>query len=324
MKEQILNMLDDLLFTKTKRLDPVLLGKGHDPNDPKLGEAVAHHPRDYESAGVVIVGCPEDEGVRRNQGVPGARSAPAEIRKALYRLALNTNIRSQSLFDLGDVQTGSTLEETHDLLKLVVRRILEDGKLPVVLGGGNDISYPDCAALAELKKNILVFNIDKHFDVRDLSPRNSGTAYRQLLEEGLIDPEKFYEMGSEEFANSPAYQRYLEEKGAHIFTLEDMRTKGIKELFDHILGSRDYEAVFWGFDLDAVRDADAPGVSARYPTGLTAMEILCVAEIAGRATDSGVVEFTEVNPEVDIDNRTGKLTAIMIHTFLSSRRGAGG
>jgi hypothetical protein len=42
-------------------------------------------------------------------------------------------------------------------------------------------------------------------------------------------------------------------------------------------------------------------------------------EIAGRHTPFGVVEFTEVNPNVDIDNRTSKLTAILIHTFLSSR-----
>ena len=77
---------------------------------------------------------------------------------------------------------------------------------------------------------------------------------------------------------------------------------------------------FWGFDLDVVRDADAPGVSASFPTGMTAKEIIKIAEIAGRDTESGVLEFTEVNPEVDIDNRTSKLAAILIHTFLSSRR----
>jgi arginase family enzyme len=201
-----------------------------------------------------------------------------------------------------------------------VRRILEDGKLAVVLGGGNDISYPDCAALAEVKREVLVFNIDKHFDVRDLSPRNSGTAYRQLLDGGHISPEKFYEMGSEEFANSPAYRDYLEEKGVHIYSLDEMRSCGIDSLLQNILKNNAYEAVFWGFDLDVVRDADAPGVSARYPTGLTAREIIQIAEIAGKATNFGVLEFTEVNPEVDIDNRTGKLTAILIHTFLSSRK----
>lgn len=308
-----------MLFKKTKRLDPEILGDSHDPNDPKLGEIIRYHPQDYESADVIILGCPEDKGVKRNKGIPGARNGPREIRRALYGLSLNETIQSQCIFDLGDIKTGASLEETHARMRQIVRRILEDGKMAVVLGGGNDISYPDCAALAEVKKEVLVFNIDKHFDVRDLSPRNSGTAYRQLLEEGLIDPKKFYEMGSEEFANSPAYRDYLERKGVHIYSLDEMRSYGIELFFQNVLKNNVYEAIFWGFDLDVVRDADAPGVSARYPTGLTAREIIQIAKIAGKTTNFGVLEFTEVNPEVDIDNRTGKLTAILIHTFLSYR-----
>lgn len=309
-----------MIFDATDRLDPGLLKGSHDPKDTRLGEIVKYHPQDYEPAHAVIVGCPEDEGVKRNRGIPGARSGPGEIRRAFYKLSLNSSLQQQCLFDLGDVKTGATLEETHARLRKVVRRILEDGKMGVVLGGGNDISYPDCAALAEVHEEILVFNIDKHFDVRDLSPRNSGTAYRQLLEEGLIDPRKFYEMGSEEFANSPAYREYLEEKGVHIFSLDAMRSHGIQPLFQNILENSSFEGIFWGFDMDAVRDADAPGVSARYPTGLTAREIIQIAGIAGNATRCGILEFTEVNPETDIDNRTGKLTAILLHTFLSSRK----
>jgi formimidoylglutamase len=307
------------IFELTTRSDQYLFAKGHDPKDPRVGAFVHSHPQDYESSQIVILGCPDDEGVVRNRGIPGARNAPEEIRCALSKLAINPNIQSQRIIDLGDIKIGPTLEETHDKLRQVVRRVLEDGKIAVVLGGGNDISYPDCAALSEVKREVLTFNIDKHFDVRDLSPRNSGTAYRQLMEEGHINPDKFYEMGSEEFANAPAYRDYLKKKGAHIYSLDEMRSYGIKSLFQDILKNSTYEAVFWGFDLDVVRDADAPGVSARYPTGLTAREIIQIAEIAGKTTNFGVLEFTEVNPEVDIDNRTGKLTAIMIHTFLSHR-----
>jgi len=308
-----------MLFEKTNRLNTELLGTSHDPKQPAVGEIIKSQPGDYMSAHIVIMGCPEDAGIRRNRGITGARNAPKEIRRALYKLALNEAIQSKSIFDLGDIKTGETLEETHATLKQIIRRVLGDGKTVIVLGGGNDISYPDCAALAELKKEMLVFNIDKHFDVRDLSPRNSGTAYRQLIDEGFIDPERFYELGSEGFANSPAYRDYLERKGAHVYSLDEMRSYGLRSLFKDILKSYSYEAVFWGFDMDVVRDADAPGVSARYPTGLAAREIIQIAEIAGKATNFGVVEFTEVNPEVDLNNRTGKLTAILIHTFLSHK-----
>lgn len=287
--------------------------------DPRIGETVKFTPEDYKSAHVVILGCPEDEGVRRNLGRPGARKSPTEIRRALYKLSTNSSIHKQNLFDLGDIIIKETLEDTHKVLRSVVSKILQEGKLPIVMGGGNDISYPDCAALAEVKKNLLVFNIDKHFDVRDLTPRNSGTAYRLLLEKNLIHPKNFYEMGSEPFSNSPVYKKYLEDKGVRVFTLEQMRDQGISSIFKKIIKDASFEAIFWGFDLDVVRDADAPGVSASYPTGLTAKEIMEIAEIAGKETKTGVVEFTEVNPELDIDNRTSKLTAILIHTFLLSR-----
>jgi formiminoglutamase len=307
------------IFEQTRRPDPALFSGSHDPLDPRIGETVKREPKDYESAHVVILGCPEDEGVRRNLGRPGARKSPTEIRRALYRLSTNSSILAQNLFDLGDIIIKDTLEETHKVLRSVVSEILQEGKFPIVMGGGNDISYPDCAALAKVKKDLLVFNIDKHFDVRDLTPRNSGTSYRLLLEKNLIRPEKFYEMGSEPFSNSPVYQKYLQDKGVHIYTLEQMRTQGIGPLFQRIIKNTSFESIFWGFDLDVVSDADAPGVSASYPTGLTAKEIMEIAEIAGKETNTGVVEFTEVNPEVDIDNRTSKLTAILIHTFLSSR-----
>lgn len=307
------------LFAVTESLSPGLFAGNHDPNDPKVGEIVKYNPREYGGSQVVILGCPEDEGVKRNRGIPGARNAPLEIRKAFYQLSSNRSIQSQHLFDMGDVKIGKNLEKTHARLRQVVRTILEDRKMALVLGGGNDISYPDCAALSDVNKEILVFNIDKHFDVRDLSPRNSGTAYRQLLEEGLIDPRTFYEMGSEAFANSPAYKEYLERMGAHIISLDELRSRGIRFVFDSILKKHTHEGIFWGFDMDAVRDADAPGVSARYPTGLTAREIIQIAAIAGKAKTSSVMEFTEVNPDLDIDNRTGKLTAILIHTFLTAR-----
>lgn len=316
-------MKTESIFKLSQRPGSSLFFKSHDPYDFRLGDKVFFKEEDYPSAHFVILGCPEDEGVKRNRGRPGASKSPGEIRKFLYRLTYNTSLQRLKIFDLGDIRVEKTLEETHERLQKVVRKLIEDGKIAIILGGGNDISYPDCAALAEVKKNVLVFNIDKHFDVRDLSPRNSGTAYRQLLDSGLVDPRKFYEMGSEPFFNSPVYRKYLEKKGAHIFELDQMREKGVESLFRRIISDNEFKAIFWGFDLDAVRESDAPGVSASCPTGLTAKEAIDICRLAGELTEAGILEFTEVNPEVDIDGRTSKLTAILIHTFLSAQGESG-
>ena len=77
--------------------------------------------------------------------------------------------------------------------------------------------------------------------------------------------------------------------------------------------------VFWGFDTDSVRSSDAPGVSASNPTGLTAEEFIKLSTIAGNFNQSKVIEFTEFNPNFDIDNRTAKLIAIAIHKFLAAK-----
>ena len=195
------------LFEQTSRISPELLYRRDDVNDVRLGETILTDPSQYDAADIVLLGCPQDEGVRRNKGRIGAKDAPDAIRRCLYRYG---TIESLNFFDLGNTIIQDTLEATHDAHREIVRQVLRDGKRIVVLGGGNDVSYPDCSALAiETEGDILAFNIDAHFDVRADVPRNSGTPYRQLLEEVYVKPENFAEIGSLWFANSDNYREYL-------------------------------------------------------------------------------------------------------------------
>ena len=77
--------------------------------------------------------------------------------------------------------------------------------------------------------------VDAHYDVRADTPRNSGTPYRQLLEEGIVAATRFYEMGSQPFFNSPVYARYLREKGAHIVPIGELLAGGVAAVFERIL-----------------------------------------------------------------------------------------
>jgi len=324
----------------TCRPDEALLYRRGDSNDVRLGEVVRTAPADYPGAQVVIVGCPQDEGVRRNGGRAGAAAAPTEIRRALYKLSINS-IESVRLFDLGDIVIQPTLEETHDLHQRVVRQIVEDGKRLIVLGGGNDIAYPDCAGLVQAgHSDALAFNIDAHLDVRADPIRNSGTPYRQLLEEGCIAPDNFFEIGYQPFANSPVYERYLRDRGAHLVSLAQLRTQEISRIFSQFLRlptlvisdsdeqvslepiwrarSSTLPPIFWGFDLDVVRAADAPGVSAPNPIGMTGDELCRIAGIAGFDRRTRIVEFSEVNPSYDVDGRTARLTAVAIWHVLAA------
>src|SRR6266700_8378796 len=95
------------IFDLTSRPDAKLFFTRNDPNDPRLGEKVLREERDYTSADIVILGCPQDEGVKRNNGREGAAKAPDAIRAQFYRLT-PLNIRRR-LFDLGNVDISGSL-----------------------------------------------------------------------------------------------------------------------------------------------------------------------------------------------------------------------
>ena len=307
------------IFKLTTRPDATLFFKSHDANDKKCGDIVVDKESDYESCRFVIVGCPQDEGVRRNQGRPGAAEAPDKIRQALYKLSAPAKLQEGLLFDAGNTLIGETLEETHQNQTQVVAQLVKDDKIAIILGGGNDISYPDGVALSKRYSKFLAINVDSHFDVRENNQRNSGTPYRQLLEEKIIDPKHFYELAIQPLANSAVYSDYLKKKKVTAVMLEQLRKKGVEKTLKYILKSDKSKSIFWGIDMDSVRSSDAPGVSASYPTGLTAEEILSITAIAGQDKRSRILEISEVNPKFDIDGRTCKLAALLIITFLRNQ-----
>jgi formimidoylglutamase len=300
------------IFELTTRPPETLFFSRNDLNDIRLGEIVLHELKDYEQAEIVILGCPQDDGVIHNRGRSGAAAAPDEIRRAFYKLS-NFGI-SAKIFDLGNTIIQSNLEETHEVQTEIVRQLILDNKKIVSLGGGNDISYPDARALSEVAgaANVLAFNIDQHFDVRIDLPHNSGTPYRQLLDGNWILPRNFYEIGWQEHSNSPIYYQYLNKLGVNLVKLTDTQ-RFLDEKLDSLFSANC--SLFWGFDADSVQASAAPGVSAPSPIGLTVEEFCRLASIAGNQSQTRIIEFTEVNPNFDIDGRTARLVAIAMHKF---------
>lgn len=313
----------DTIFAQTIRPDGEFFYSRNDPNDPRMGEIVSRDPAKLEKADIVILGCPQDEGVRRVGGRIGAADAPDAIRRQFYRLT-TFNIRSRT-FDLGNISTDGTLEDIHERQFAVVAELLRMGKRVVMLGGGNDISYPDGRAMAEVfgAENWIGVNIDSHLDVRIADERNSGTQYRQLLDEGHLLPGKFYECGYQTHLASPIYYEWLRTIGAHRISLELLRSRTAADLElkeqirQKFIAHSSSLNTFFGFDLDAVRMADAPGVSAPSPLGLRAGEFIQLVKYAASLANTRIIEFSEVNPTHDIDDRTAKLVAVAMHRFCS-------
>lgn len=311
------------IFDNTSRPKSDLVFSIKDKNDQRLGEIVGIEEEDYALSDIVILGCPQDEGVLRNNGREGAALAPDAIRQQFYKLT-PFNIK-RKIFDLGNVKIGATLEETHETHLNVVRQVLQDGKRVIVLGGGNDISYPDGKAMADVfgVDTWIAINVDSHLDVRIADQATSGTPYRQLLEEGFLRPTYFYEVAYQTHFCSPLYYAYIRDLGVNRISLEILRSREeadmeLKEkIRSKFINHSSSLNTFFGFDMDAVRSADAPGTSAPSPLGLRAGEFITLVKYAASLANTKIIEFSEVNPKYDADNRTTKLVAIGMHRFCS-------
>src|SRR5262249_40235998 len=95
------------------RLEPVVPpDTPHRPDDPRLGECVEFWREgtpELRPGRPILLGFPQDEGVRRNRGRPGAAAAPAAIRHWLYRLTpwdttARANLAALDVLDMGDVR----------------------------------------------------------------------------------------------------------------------------------------------------------------------------------------------------------------------------
>src|SRR5260370_5920119 len=105
------------------------------PDDPRLGEVVEFWDGDpvaVRPGRAVLIGFPQDEGVRRNGGRPGAAEAPREIRRFLYRLTpwdvmSDTQLADEPPLDAGNVRIDGTLEHSQEVLGKLVSEVLKSG-----------------------------------------------------------------------------------------------------------------------------------------------------------------------------------------------------
>ncbi len=102
------------------RLEPIVPLRPSPPraDDLRLGDYVefwSDGPSPLRPGRPVVIGFPQDAGVRRNAGRPGAAAAPLAIRRRLYRLTpwdaiTGADLTRVQLLDLGNVHAGADVE----------------------------------------------------------------------------------------------------------------------------------------------------------------------------------------------------------------------
>jgi formiminoglutamase len=290
------------------------------PNDPRVGQLLGSALAGGDVPRAVILGFPSDEGVRRNGGRVGAAEGPAAIRNALYRLTPDPRVEAfEALLsrtrDLGDIEVSGHVESDQRQLGEVLAPHLERGTFAIVLGGGHETSYGHFLGYAGAGRQVEILNWDAHADVRELAEgkAHSGSPFRQAIEDPSKACRGYSVIGLQPHSVARAHLEFVRRQGRAVMK-EEVTGEKIAELYR---GAG--RPTFASFDLDAVSQAEAPGVSAPNVSGLSAELWLQAAYGAGRSPAVASADVVELNPRVDRDGQTARLAALTVWWLLRGR-----
>lgn len=266
---------------------------------------------------VALIGLPDDEGVRLNNGRPGARGGPKALREALaaYGIAEPDGFAWPGVFDAGDVTPGSDIEETHQRVTAATAAILEHNLFPIAIGGGHDLTFPFVRAVIEREKRLQADGkgpplagvyFDAHLDVRETV--GSGMPFRALVDQCGV--KELHVFGLNPYANAREHVEWFRAHGGRIHAHRAHQAQA-GPMHVPALGH-----CFVSFDMDVLDASCAPGVSAMNPCGWSVSQAETWVFGAGRSERVRCFDIMELNPAVDEGGRTARVAAHLLLTFL--------
>ncbi|WUD67011.1 formimidoylglutamase [Nocardia sp. NBC_00508] len=270
----------------------------------------------------VFIGFASDEGVHRNKGRRGAAAGPRALRQALSSMALAGPIRA---FDAGTVLVADDLAAGQRQLGSVVCEALDAGHFPVVLGGGHEVAFGTYLGLADsallsTRPHIGILNLDAHFDLRSDQVPSSGTPFRQIFDaaDAAGTSVEYAVVGISQPSNTAALFDTADHLGVR-YLVDDKCGVGnhtaILDFVQDFLARADL--VYLTIDLDVLPAAVAPGVSAPAAFGVPLESVQLVTDVLTASGKLAVCDVAELNPEFDIDNRTARTAARLIHRIIT-------
>lgn len=179
--------------------------------------------------------------------------------------------------------------------------------IPVIIGGGHVLMYPDVAGLADVygKKKIGVIHFDAHFDSSFAGFGHfvtHGNPVRKLVEDGIVDPKHIVQVGLRGPTSSDLDGiRWTRQQGIHYHMMEEINQKGWNHVIEEaIKEAKDgAEYLFISFDVDVVDPSFIPGTSTPEPGGMTMREAIpIVRRLCAEANVIGI-ELVELRPDSD-------------------------
>ncbi|MBR1768960.1 MAG: formimidoylglutamase [Bacteroidales bacterium] len=253
---------------------------------------------------MAIVGVEEDRASLKNQG---CAFAPDRIRSCFYPLMPQDG--DIKITDLGNIKKGKTVNDTYFAMAAVISELLQNGILPIVLGGSNDVVLGLYKAYVDTAQIINVLNVDSRLDlIGEEAPLSDENFIHKLL---CNEPNYLFDY------THIAYQSYFVDKKA-LELLDSLRFE-YKRLGEVQRKLEDIEPMVRDADMlladvECIRASDAPAASS--PHGLYGEEFCKIINYAGMSDKLTSVCFTGLNPIKDIGDRTAQVVAHAIYYLI--------
>ena len=217
-----------------------------------------------------------------------------------------------------------------------VRGILGAGRVPVLIGGDHSLAAGSISGVAAHHRRagdqVGVIWVDAHGDMNTPETTGSGNVHgmplaallgmgpRELVEVGgrapRLAPERVVLVGVRELDRQE--RQLLKRSRVGVFTMSDIDQEGIAAVMrEAIRRAQGGNGLFHlSFDLDVVDPQYAPGVGTVVEGGLTYREAHMAMELCALAGGLTSLEMVEINPFLDVENRTGKLAMSLILSAL--------
>lgn len=270
------------------------------------------YKQNFDGEDFCVLGVPYDTSVTNRTGT---RFGPRAIRNAYgaahfsYEQDNQYKVDNLKGMDMGDIPVVlGYVEETMELIRENVKKVLDAGVIPVVLGGDHLIAYAELKAYAEKYGKVAMVHFDTHEDTWDYGEMikyNHGTPFRNAIEDDLLDTEHSIQVGIR--SGGDTYRiKYAEEHGMKVITARELHAIGIKETCRRIKEQVGDAPVFITFDIDFLDPVYAPGTGTPMPGGFSTYE---ACEIIRRGlTDLNIIGFDLVEVMEDYD--PGQITAM--------------
>lgn len=299
------------------------------------------------TAKYVILGVPEDIGVKANYGVGGADTNWLPFLSSFLNMQSNDFLPGDDVlllghFDFGDIKflienNAYGHEELidayrHALIMIdeevenIVKVIASAKKIPIVIGGGHNNTYPIIKAVAKgLNKagvlplaQINAINLDAHADFRTSEGRHSGNGFRYANEDGFLG--KYCIIGlHESYVSQNILMDIHNDPFIDYVSYEDIfirERKNFIQAVAHASGFTEDNYTGIELDLDCIEKVLSSAITPCGITSLNARQYITLTALDTKVAYLHICEGATQLADGRRDESTGKLISYLVSDFI--------